>query len=158
MSQVQDGIVTPAKTQVGALPSMIRLNTANGHGSTNTKIRRFSNVVTNQGSDITYADSAANGASFTINANGVYGISYSDGFVSADFLGVSVDSTQLTTSISVITASNRLGVCLSPAANFTGNFATTVYLAAGSVIRPHTYGTASGSQPETSQFTITRVA
>ena len=38
--------------------SMVRLNTANGYGSTNVCIRRFTNVVTNQGSDITYVDSA----------------------------------------------------------------------------------------------------
>ena len=51
--------------------SYVRLNTANGYGSTNTKIRRFTNIVNNVGTDITYADSATLGNTFTINANGV---------------------------------------------------------------------------------------
>ena len=42
----------------GVTPSMVRLNTSNGYGSTNVKIRRFTNIITTQGSDITYVDSA----------------------------------------------------------------------------------------------------
>ena len=66
-----DGNVQLTKT---ASQSMVRLNTSNGYGSTNTVIKRYTNVVTNQGVDITYADSATLGASFTINTAGVYAI------------------------------------------------------------------------------------
>jgi hypothetical protein len=56
----------PKQPLVTLAQSMVRLNTANGYGSTNTAIRRFTNVVTNQGTDITYADSATLGTTFTI--------------------------------------------------------------------------------------------
>lgn len=168
VSQVQDntitsakivnGAVTPADTQVGALPSMVRLNTANGYGSTNTMIRRFTNTVTNQGSDITYADSATLGASFTINTNGVYAITYCGGPNSANGqTGVSLNSTQLTTAISGIAVSDRL--CVDQAYIATANTACgwTGYLAAGSIVRAHDDAVASGVAAQY-LFTITRVA
>jgi hypothetical protein len=42
------------------------LNTVNGYGSTNTCIRRFTNLTNSIGSDVLYQDSASLGASFTI--------------------------------------------------------------------------------------------
>src|SRR5574343_66244 len=99
---IAPGAVTPDKTQVGALPSMVRLNTANGYGSTNTKIRRFTNVVTNQGSDITYTDSATLGASFTINTAGVYAVSYGDQFSGTASMGLSLNTTAPTSHVGTI--------------------------------------------------------
>lgn len=167
ISQVQDGIVgtnklaagavTPVKTQVGATPSMVRLNTANGYGSTNTAIRRFTNTVTNQGSDITYADSATNGASFTINTNGVYAVSYTDQFSAASTLGISLNSNQLTTAIESITASNRMCSGYIPAANTMETVTVTAYLSAGDVVRAHA-GASTGNNSALAQFTIARVA
>lgn len=49
----------------------------NGYGSTNTAIRRFTNQTT-VGSDITYADSATLGATWTINTAGNYAMVYTD--------------------------------------------------------------------------------
>lgn len=168
VSQVQDGVVgtnklaanavTPAKTQVGALPSMVRLNTANGYGSTNTMIRRFTNVVTNQGSDITYADSATLGASFTINTAGVYAISYGDVATGAANFGISRNSTQLTTAVSNITAADRMMQVTTPATDQASAMSVTAYLSAGDVIRPHTEASAAASLPQRANFTITRVA
>jgi hypothetical protein len=100
--------VVPATTQVGALPSMVRLTTANGFGSTNTCIKRFTTTVISQGSDITYADSATLGASFTINANGVYAIAISVTGAVTNPAGISKNSTQLTTSVLSITT-NKCG-------------------------------------------------
>jgi hypothetical protein len=135
--------------------SMVRLNTINGFGSTNTKIRRFLNTVTNQGADITYADSATLGASFTINTAGVYGISYSDQFTLSDQYGVSLNSASLTTSFNAIPVSEQ--VCLTTnAGSAAGCAAVTVYLPAGSVLRPHTAGTGPGLTA--ALFTITRVS
>lgn len=54
------------------------VHSGNGYGSTNTKIRRFTTVGENLGSSITYADSATDGASFTINQTGVYAMYYQD--------------------------------------------------------------------------------
>lgn len=137
--------------------SMVQLNTANGYGSTNTMIRRFTNVITNQGSDITYADSATNGASFTINTSGVYTISYCDSFSAANgVVGASLNSAQLTTSIGAITIANRLAMAVQPAANIETCVSWTGYIASGSVIRAHTDGSAVGTNQ--SLFTITRVS
>ena len=136
---------------------MVRLNTSNGYGSTNTVIRRFTNTVTNQGSDITYADSATLGATFTINTSGVYAISYNDNFTASDFLGISLNSTQLTTAISSTTVADRLCMSFGSAANVMGVTGVTCYLSAGAVIRAHTGGTAVFTAANVN-FTITRVS
>jgi hypothetical protein len=137
--------------------SMVRLHTANGYGSTNTAIRRYTTTVTNQGTDITYSDSATLGASFTINTAGVYAISSYESFSSVNGVGgISLDSAQLTTSVATITIANRLAMFVQSAANLGETVAWTGYLPAGSVIRPHNDSSAIGSS--TSLFTIVRVA
>jgi hypothetical protein len=138
--------------------SMIRLNTANGYGSTNTVIRRWTNVVTNQGSDITYADSATLGGTFTINNAGVYAIGYNDQFSGFNWFGISLSSNQLTTVVTNITAANRLSVTITPASDYGAHTSWTGYLLAGAIIRAHTNGGASGASVVAEQFTITRVS
>lgn len=141
-------------------PSMVRLNTANGYGSTNTVIRRFTTAVTNQGSDITYADSATLGATFTINTTGIYSVSYTEAFTTAgSILGISLNSNQLTTAIYNITQSNilmtsRTGAGEPGAASWTG------LLTATDVIRAHTAGNAAGTVGGSAStfFTIVRVS
>jgi len=121
--------------------SKIHVNTGNGHGSTNTKIRRFTTTVSSSGTDITYADSATDGASFTINRSGLYSIQYTDArLAAACSLGISKNSSQLTTSIATITAADRLGLTGGPT-NIHNTLTVLAYLAAGTVIRPHTDGT-----------------
>lgn len=143
----------------GVGTSMVRLNTANGYGSTNTKIRRFTNTVTNTGSDITYADSAANGASFTINTTGKYAISHTDQFTTGGgHAGISINSNQLTTNIGSITASHIGATGYVANANETICAAVTLDLTAGDVVRAHTNGEAAGTLTNATQFTITRVA
>ena len=152
------GAVFTAMPAITNASSMVRLNTANGYGSTNNKIRRFLNTVTNQGSDITYADSDTLGASFTINTNGVYAVSYSDSLLApGGFLGLSLNSSQLTTSILTITVSTVLAIAWC-ATNEATIATLSAYFTAGDVIRPHTDGTAVGVYTQNLQFTITRVA
>lgn len=142
---------------IGVNYSMVRLNTANGFGSTNTKIRRFTNVITNQGSDITYADSATLGASFTINTSGIYGISYTDQFSGASYMGVSLNTTQPTVAIFSLTASEIVCGGQAPAANTVGHCGAQIYLPAGSVIRAHDDIVGSGTVTNATQFLITRL-
>lgn len=150
------GQITLGMLPVGALPSMVRLNTANGYGSTNTKIRRFTNVVTNQGSDITYADSATLGASFTININGVYAVSYSDDFSAVDSVFITLNDT-VPTAVPNISESLAASTC--GAAGWCACASWTGFLIAGSVIRARSYaGTSTGTTTQEQQFTITRVA
>jgi hypothetical protein len=151
--------VTGTMTVLSATQSMVRLNTANGYGSTNTKIRRFTTTVTNQGTDITYADSATLGALFTINTNGVYAISFTDQYTGGDFLGISLNTTTPTTNVSAIAASEVL-VTEQTVGGISG-YSSTVswigYLLSGSLIRPHTNGSATGATTNSNQFTIVRV-
>ena len=137
--------------------SYVRLNTANGYGSTNTVIRRFTNIVNNVGTDITYADSATLGATFTINTSGVYSASYNDSFVSGADMGMSINSTQLTTNIVSITVTDRLIAATATSTNILSCVSATFYAAAASVVRAHTDAAASGASPNRSNFTIARV-
>ena len=138
--------------------SYVRLNTANGYGSTNTRIRRFTTTVNSAGSDITYADSATLGATFTINTAGVYSVSYSDLFSATGWMGVSIDSTQLTTSIDSTAVATVL--CVSTqTTNWAIATSVTFYAAAASVIRAHTSGVSTGAGAASSvHFHIARVA
>ncbi|CAB4134856.1 hypothetical protein UFOVP275_25 [uncultured Caudovirales phage] len=138
--------------------SMVRLNTVNGYGSTNTAIRRFTNVVTNQGSDITYTDSATLGAAFTINTNGVYAISYSDSLNTAAAYGISLNSNQMTTAFGAITVADKLAACIITSSSNVIPVSVTVYLPAGSVVRPHASLDITGTAAAQTTFTITRVA
>lgn len=131
------------------------LTTGNGHGSTNTKIRRFTSSVRNAGTAITYADSAGNGASFTINEDGYYAITYIDKVSNTESAGVSLNSAELTTSIASITNATR--VLFVEADNASTQFLTmacTTYLVAGDVIRPHT----NGATTSTSTFVSFRIS
>lgn len=158
-ADIADGAITPAKTAVGALPSMVRVSQSPGNGSTNTAIRRFTTVRTNQGSDITYADSATLGGLFTINTNGVYAVSYSDSINGISACGVSLNSTALSTTLESIPPAEVLIGGVIAAANIIGIPAWTGYLPAGSLIRAHTSaGAGVGAYTALINFTITRVA
>jgi hypothetical protein len=153
-NQTVAGIKTFSSQPVMPLQSMVRLTTTGiANGSTNTAIGRFSTSVTNQGSDITYADSVTLGATFTINANGVYAVSYTAG--ANGTFGLSLNSTQLSTSIVSITTADRLTQAIAAAAGYYQNSSWTGYLTAGAVVRPHTDATALGAN---STITIVRVA
>jgi len=137
-------------------PSQVRLNTANGHGSTGTRIRRFLNVVANEGSDITYADSASLGASFTINNSGIYSIMYVDSYSGTAARGISRNASSLTTNINSLS----IGEVLSMGQTQTqyGFPVTWVgFLQGGDVIRAHDDGGSTGSTTNQQQFYIARV-
>jgi hypothetical protein len=136
--------------------SQVLCDSPNGHGSTNNKIRRFTNSATT-GTDITYADSATLGATFTINTAGLYAISYADFCTAASAaIGISLNSSQLTTTIGIITTANRLLSVSTPTANLRGTLTVIARLAATDVIRAHTDGTpdATGAAQ---QFSIVRI-
>jgi hypothetical protein len=137
--------------------SYVRVNTANGYGSTNTSIRRFTNVVNNVGTDITYADSATLGATFTINTAGVYSVSYVDNFGSVSNVGITINSTQLSTDIGAVSVGDRLAISTSPNVNHSVSTSAIFYATATSIIRAHTDGSATGLAGR-QHFTIARVA
>lgn len=134
------------------------VHTGNGFGSTNTQIRRFTTTLTNVGTAITYADSATLGASFTINENGIYAITFvgQGGGAGVDtYVGISLNTNQPTTGIELITAANRLGVAT---ATTFGSISRVQKLSIGDVIRPHCTlpGNAVNAQAAT-MFSIRKV-
>lgn len=139
--------------------SMIRLNTGNGFGSTNGAIRRFSDLIESIGSSIVYADSVTEGASFTIQVDGVYHISYSDRFTTLSSFGVSLNSTELNASVSTINNNDRLIITNIAEANKIGSASWVGILNAGDVIRAHTAGPglSDHSTPNHVSFTITHI-
>lgn len=136
--------------------STVRLQGHAGYGSTNTLVARFTNTLLNQGADITYADSAALGGSFTVNVSGMYAVQSGFSGNAAHIQGISVNSTQLTTGISSITAADCLAATTASAANQTSNCAWTGYLQAGDVVRAHRNAANAAGTGQTS-FTMTRV-
>jgi hypothetical protein len=138
--------------------SMVRLNTGNGQGSTNTAIHRFLTTVTNQGSDITYADSATLGGSFTINTSGIYAVSFSGAATAVSYQSITLNCTQLSTSpVSLTNVSEVLSIGYSTAANNSTSTSWTGYLPATSIVRAQ--GTVSTSlTTPAAQFTIVRVS
>lgn len=151
--QVSVTNILPTFTDVD---SSVRVDTANGYGSTATKIRRFSNVRDNIGTDVEYVDSATNGASFTAKTSGIYEISYADNFSAIGYLGVSKNASSLTTDIQNISVSERLFIETAQASGVPSTGAWSGYLSAGDVIRAHTQGGAAGANDRTN-FTMSKV-
>jgi hypothetical protein len=135
--------------------SMLRLNGANGYGSTANKIRRFSSVVESVGTDVSYVDSAISGGSFTILNSGTYYISYFDITTTAGaYIGISKNASSLTTDISSLPVTERLSLNRQAATNDYEYVGWSGYLPAGTIIRAHLDGTASPNND--AGFTISR--
>lgn len=136
--------------------SIVSLNTGNAHGSIANKIRRYSATLKYEGSDILYTDSASNGASFEITEDGFYAIQVCDELSSsAADIGVSLNSTQITTSISSISISDRVVTGTTANSNYELSVSTTLFLKKGSIIRPHDDGTPDATT--TARFVIERI-
>lgn len=132
-----DGTWAAPPTNAGR--QQVYLSGGNGHGSTNTAIRRFTTAQVNTGTDMTYADSATAGMSVTINTSGVYAISYCDSATAgAATGGISVNGATLNTSIINLTYAqgHRIDQA-SSGANFITCIAITLYLTAADVVRAH---------------------
>lgn len=157
-NQTIAGTKTFTSQPVVPAQSYVAVDTFNLYGSTNTRICRFTNLRITQGTDITYADSATLGATFTINTPGTYAISWNQNAGGASDFGLSLNSAQLTTGIAAITAANRIAMASTPGANVTTQVTITRPFVATDVIRPHGDGTGLSGNPERANFTITRVA
>lgn len=141
------------------VPALYRRDTTNAYGSTDTKIRRFTNTTQSLGTGITITTGATTGDYFTINEDGVYSISYTETFGATASFGISMNTSSTTTSIATIGVSERLAMSDTPAANASGNCSWTGRLIAGDIIRPHTDGNAAVStQPGKACFSIQQLA
>src|SRR5207244_750630 len=111
--------------------SSVRVDTANGYGSTATRIRRFSNIRDNIGSDIVYTDDPVNGGTFTIKTDGLYAISYNDSFGTADDFGISKNTSSVTTVFTSLPTNEKLAQATTSGASVAALASGNYYLAAG---------------------------
>jgi len=133
----------------------ISLRDTNGYGSTNTAILRYSLTDADDGSDMTLTQSAVNGDSVTINTAGIYSC-YIRGMTNTRYFGISLNSTQLTTSINGITDADRIAITQVFNGGYIFSDSVTLYLEAEDVIRPHGDAGAWGAGTNEA-FRITRV-
>ena len=143
--------------------SQVKVVGGNGYGSTNTVIRRFTSLESSVGQDITYADSATLGATFTLNTGGLYSFTFQDANSTNQpyVMGLSKNSNQLTTGIGTITATHKVAYKISPCggADWPDQLSGTVIAAPGDVIRAHNQATLpTGTTLATIIFTITKMA
>lgn len=163
-TQTTAGTWAASVTELSVFPfgrvidSEVIVDSGNGYGSTNTKVRRYSNIRKNTGTAITYADSAANGASFTINEAGVYAMHVRDSIsAGAAVIGITVNGTALTTNLSTpLTYAQGLRATGQGVSSSLSNAAVTLNLAVGDIVRPHDNGTNNNTDSQ-SAFTITQV-
>lgn len=143
-----------------AIPrSEVFVTGAAGFGSINTTIRRLVTTLKSIGTAITYTDSATAGASFTINEDGIYTITYQDESDSSKDFGISLNSNQLTTPCGQITNSFRLGnVWQNTASAGSPSLSVTTVLRAGDIIRPHANGNQVSTNDAVVSFRITKVS
>lgn len=165
VNQTTAGTWASAPSEIAIVPfskfprNEIIVRDGNGHGSTNTKIRRFSTTLRNFGTAITYADSAANGASFTINEAGVYSMHYQDrkNGVGDTLIGITLNTDEGTTAIQSVTGTEVLTSTSVQTGGVGLNTSITAYLNEGDVVTPHT-----NEQPDSTgfdvRFTIVKVA
>jgi hypothetical protein len=140
-----------AEIAVGAfedvvIRSEVYVSNGNAHGSTNNKIRRFTTVNNNTGTAITYADSGTDGASFTINEEGLYAAYYGDTHDSGlQYHGITLNSTNLTTAINSLAHPEALCICTCSTAAAPATTGFVKRLRPGDVVRPHTGGNHANS-------------
>lgn len=136
--------------------SMVRLHTSNGYGTTNTHIRRFNTTVTDTGNAIDYVDSVTDGAEFTIREKGIYMISYTDSTgTSNTYFGISLNSTQLTTSAQSVNVGDMLALDSEATATAAVHVSWSGILEINDVIRAH--GNTGNGSTNYGHFTIAKI-
>lgn len=142
----------------------IYMDASNGQGGSSsgeTTVRNFTNTrIANGGSDITYtARGATFGDKFTINTSGIYFISYTDfDSTATPYMGITVNSSALSTGIDTITFSQGKRACArSAGTNSPATTSWTGHLVATDVVRAQV-SASPGANTTNCIFVITRVA
>ena len=137
--------------------SSVLLTAGNGHGSTNTKVRKFTNAVT-VGSALTYTASATLGDKVVVNASGIYAIRYADSCTgAASIFGISINSAEGTTSVATIVDATCRGVITAAAASGQ-NLLWVGTLTAADVVWMHTDGACDSTSVKNSRVLIQLIA
>jgi len=163
LAKVGDFIVVQESVNSGCwevvnerITNQLRLNTYAGYGNaSNNKIPYFTNVIEEYGNMFTKtSNDNVTGLVLTVNRSGRYGISFYSRFDSACYIGISLNSAQLTTAVGAITTADRLGASLCGAAGDDDGVTVSLYFKKGDVIRPHTDGVANSGGASRSFFSI----
>lgn len=118
-----------------------RYNTHAGYSSTNNKIPYFANIGENSVSTIgTISNSATTGWSFTASKKCKVQLGYSGTVTTSGYLGVSLNSTELSTAIQAIADSYRVALDYGGGTGEAATAFASVNMNAGDVIRPHSSG------------------
>lgn len=132
-------------------------NSGNGHGSTNTKIRKWTNLVRNAGAAAVPTQSATLGDSFDIVLAGRYCLYHSDiAGAGNERCGISLNTSAPTTDIDTIAAAERLSYSTDTGA-VVMDTGITVNLKRGDKVRAHDNGANTGTGTTTS-FKIERIS
>lgn len=145
--------ISLAADDAGIEDHVVTVNTGNGYGSTKTKFRRFTTTSENAGTSITYADSATDGASFTINDTGVYAMYYQD--TAQDIHGITRNYAAGTASPATVAADDVMAVSQTTGSGVK-SISRVAKLTAGDVIRAHS-GAVSTDTTDSVQFSIRRL-
>ncbi|MGD8305203.1 MAG: hypothetical protein PVF17_00990 [Ignavibacteria bacterium] len=132
----------------------LRLDTYAGYGSTDTKIMRFTNSRENYGNMFgenhsTGYNGNTEGLEIIANKPGKYSFEFSlsSRAGSPDPVAISLNSTQLTTSVITIAASDRLAIDYA-AGGTSASVSVSLFLAKNDIIRAHT----NGNSPDTAAW------
>lgn len=145
--------------QSGSQNSEVFVMYGNGNGSTDTGVRRWTTTVRNVGSAITYTDSATLGATFTINEDGLYYMSFSFRGPGGSDIAITKNSTQNATAVNGFTTPENfvLKTTSQGTGGATDNLSTMSRLQIGDVIRGHAFGADDVTNFHNS-FTIVKVS
>jgi len=124
-----------ASVVINGVDSSIAVLGSNGYGSTYTAIRRFTTLLQQIGSDVTYNDSATDGATLTIEKDGLYAIDMVDAIDTANHIGVTRNADP-TVDITSVPAVDRL-IHLQTGSTAMESGSTVAKLYIGDVIRMH---------------------
>lgn len=124
-------------------------HTGNAEGSTNTKFRRLTTVVTNTGQSVdwTYTDSVTLGGSWTFLTTGIYSLMYTDATGGSAYWGFSRNSAQGTVSINTITESTKIVMTGGNIGRY--SCSATIHIAAGAVINAHVSAALTNAESDT---------
>ena len=133
----------------------IVVHTGNGYGSTNTKRRRYSTLFKDTlGGRVTYNDSATLGASFTVNADGLYYIERNDTSGTSAAMGIALNPSSGTTNYpSGLTFGQKIGSDGGVAAKVIA----TRWFSAGDIFVPHDGATLFNGATEDSYMIVRRM-
>ena len=130
--------------------SSLKLTNFSGVGATSTKIARYTTILENEGSDISYQDSADSGCIVQLLTPGIYAFSIVQdtvlgSYTPDDMIGVSINATDVEQAAGIETVDPSRRVFYSRNSHDTtdvsiagaGCCSATVVAKAGDIIRPH---------------------